>query len=52
MPYYGAPTFTITENKTEKAYAVLKKLVETKIIPEPKAYKAFCDLIEGIKGAV
>ena len=41
-----------SENKTEKAYAVLKKLVEMKIIPEPETYKVFCDLIEGIKGAL
>ena len=52
-PYYGcAPTFTITENKTEKAYVVLKKLVNMEIIPEPKTYKAFCDLIEGIRAAL
>ena len=45
-PYYP------TVNKTEQAFRVLKKLVEEKIIPEPKTYKKFCDLIEKIAQAI
>ena len=52
VPYCPTVWTYPSENKTEKAYAVLKKLVEMKIIPEPKTYKAFCDLIEGIRAAL
>ena len=52
---FACPTYWSyypTENKTEKAYNVLKKLVEKKIVPEPKSYKAFCELVEGIAGVL
>ena len=36
------------ENKTEKAFHILKVFVEEKIIVEPDSYKKFCDLVEKI----
>ena len=44
-PSYGYYHF----DKTEKAYAILKKLVGKGIIQEPKFYKDFCDLLDGVK---
>jgi len=43
---------TNPENKTEKAFKILKALVKDGIIPEPKSFKAFCELIEKIAKAV
>jgi len=40
------------ENKTEKAYRILKKLVEKEIIEEPNSFKKFCELIEEIAGII
>ena len=40
------------ENKTEKAFRLLKKLVEMKVVSEPNSYKKFCDLIEKIAGVL
>ena len=47
-PYQWRTWNCPTENKIEKAYNVIKKLVELDIIPEPKTYKKFCSLIEKI----
>jgi hypothetical protein len=49
--WYPAYTYP-PENKTEKAFQVLKILVEKKIITEPSTFRAFCDLIEKIAGAI
>ncbi len=36
------------ENKTEKAFGLLKLFVEEKIIAEPETFKKFCELVEKI----
>jgi len=46
FPYYPA------ENKTEKAFRILKILVEEKITTEPDSYKKFCELIEKIAAKI
>ena len=40
------------QNPTEQAYQILKKLIEREVIPEPKSYKKFCELLEAIKEVV
>ena len=45
-------TYHVVENKTEKAYRILKKLVEKEIIEEPNSFKKFCELIEEIAGII
>ena len=58
---YGTPHFcwpddvyiyTNPKNKTEKAYRILKKLIEKKIIEEPNSFKKFCELIEEISQVI
>ena len=49
--YYSTWSQT-QENKTEKAFRILKVLVEIKIIPEPSTFKDFCDLIEKIAAVI
>lgn len=51
-PYIPWYTPVSTENKTEKAFNVLKLLVKEGLIKEPKSFKAFCDLIEKMTGVV
>lgn len=52
---WGSPyrfTWYPVENPTEKAFRVLKKLVEEKIIKEPNTLKEFCNLVEKIAEAI
>jgi len=46
--YDQCHTCFFSKNKTEKAFRILKILVEEKVITEPDSYKKFCDLIEKI----
>jgi len=41
-----------SSNSTEQAYNILKALVEKKIIPTPKSFKKFTELMDAIKEAV
>jgi len=41
-----------TENKTEKAFKVLKALVKERVIKEPDSFKKFCELVEKITKVV
>ena len=51
-PYlYYYPCYPV-ENKTEKAFRILKVLVEEKIMVEPDSYKKFCELIEKIAAKI
>ena len=50
---HSAPLYQYTwslyhESKIEKAFTLLKSLVKESVIPEPKTYKDFCDLVEKI----
>lgn len=45
-PHY--PIYSPRPNPTERAYQIIKKLVELKTIPEPDSYKKFCELIDAI----
>ncbi len=40
------------ENKTERAFNVIKALLALKIIREPKTFGRFCELMEAIKKAL
>lgn len=39
-------------NPTEQAYKIMKKLLEKKVVPEPKSYKKFCELLEAIREVI
>ena len=42
-------SITITPNKTEQAYDILKALVKEGVIPEPKSFKRFTEIMDKIK---
>jgi len=46
--HYPTLNYYPIENKTEKAFKILKLLVKEQIIKEPTSFKKFCDLIEKI----
>jgi len=49
--YHACPIYTPNFNKKEKAFEIVKILVEMKAISEPD-YKGFCELIEKIANKI
>ena len=51
--YYGPWTYSFpVENKTEKAFNILKALVKMQVIEKPTSFEKFCEWIEKIASVI